>query len=363
MSRTAAPSRPAHLLPEPDRLWIRYAPREWPAAPAGEFRWTDLARGRLGAPGRGGEAAPSGDPAGGSPPDAGTRSRERPAGLPDLEGPPGSDHGAGLFDEAGAGPFDDVLHVPPVAPEHSEARNRLVARVAAEGTPVLVQLLPGEEAPPAEGVVAVYDLLGPLLDGDLGALAGVARGAWAVWPLIPGLTDTPELREEGCRRLAEAGAAGAQPVVPELAPAERRRLYEAVAAGRDESVFDALFHGPAPDPRAFARTARRHGLGVFLPRPLPRAPLTGAAEREASGLLALAGEICLRLGEVGHGQAFLRAARWIDRTGYDLRALAREGNLPVLHWLEGESREVVEEWAAGGRSKIAERYVERYVAS
>lgn len=355
MSRIAAPPPPARLVPEPDRFWIRYAPRRWPAAPAGEFRWLDLARGRPGPPG---DAAP-GTSASGTP--APSPSGLRP-GAVSLDGDSDPDAGSDLFGFPGPGPFDDVVHLPPVAAEHRPARDLLAARVAAEGTPVLVQRLPGEPAPQANGVVAVYDLLQALLAGRPAVLGTVPPGAWAVWPLLPGLTDVPELQEEGCRRLAENGAAGVQPVVPELTPAERRRLYEAVAAGRDESVFDALFHGPSPDARAFARTARRHGLGVFLPRPLPRPPLAGAAEREAAGLLALAGEICLRLGEVGRGQAFLRAARWTDRTDYDLRALAREGNLPVLHWLEGESRQLVEEWAAGGRSGITERYVDWYVS-
>ncbi|MFP3939867.1 MAG: hypothetical protein ACLF0P_06135 [Thermoanaerobaculia bacterium] len=353
MSRTATPPRPARLVPEPDRFWIRYAPRRWPAAPVGDFRWLELARGRLG---------PSGEAylGAGAPETGAPRPPELPPGASSLEGDPLPVDGSDLFGFPGPGPFDDVVHVPPVAAEHRRTRDRVAARVAAEGTPVLVQLLPGEASPEAEGVVAVYDLLQALLAGRPAALDTLPVGSWAAWPLVPGLTDDPELQEEGCRRLEEAGAAGVQAVVPELTPAERRRLYEAVAAGRDEAVFDALFHGPAPDPRAFARTARRHGLGVFFPRPLPRPPLAGAAEREAAGLLALAGEICLRLGEVGRGQAFLRAARWIDRTDYDLRALAREGNLPVLHWLEGESRQVVEEWAAEGRSAIAERWVTRY---
>jgi hypothetical protein len=315
------------VLPEPDRLWIRYAPRSWPAAPLGEAGWLDLARGALGLPG---------DPA---------------AAVP-LELP--------------AGPFDDVLYLPPVRPALAAARDRAAAAVAAAGTPVLVHLLASEPAPPVAGATPVFDLLEPLLAGTPEVLERLPAGAAAVWPLLGGLTDAPELVEEGCRRLAAAGVAVAQGVAPDLPPGERRRLLERLEEGgrkeRAEAAFDALFHGPGADPRAFARAAHRHGLAPFLPRPLPRPPLTGGAGREAAGLLALAGELHLRLGDEPRSQACFRAARFLDRTGYDVRALAREGNLPILPWLDGEARTVVEEWAAEGSSAGLERLLGAYLA-
>jgi hypothetical protein len=356
------------LLPEPDRFWIRFAPRSWPAAPlegavAPEDpppRWLDLARGRLGPPGQ---------------------------------------RGAGKI-ELPAGPFDDVLYLPPVAPELGTARDRAAAEVAAQGTPVLVQLFPGERSPDAVGVVALYDLLEPLLAGDLAALGDLPAGAATLWPLVAGLTDSSDLREEGVRRLAEAGVAVLQAVAPDLPAVDRRRLFEsrAAAAGRegggdapggreggagaeeggredgpavgeeseltagagDAELFRRLFHGDPPDPRPLARAARAHGIAPFLPRPLPRPPLTGAAEREAAGLLAFAGELHLRLGRLAPSQACFRAARWIDQSGYDLRALAREGNLHVLHWLDPASRAIVEEWAETGRSETVEGLLDEY---
>lgn len=326
MSRIAASrarSRAQTFLPEPERLWIRYAPRTWAAGPPAGVRWLDLARGVLGAGGSSGSEGPS-------------------AGL---ELPPG--------------PFDDVLHLPPVPPDRAPERDRVAAEVAARGTPVLVQLLPGDPVPTAEGILAVYDLLEILLTGRTGELRRLPAGSAVVWPLVPGLTDGPELRDEGLRRLVEAGVAVAQGVAPALPPAERRLLLEAAGAVGDDA-FDALFHGPGADLRSFARAAHRHGLRPFLPRPLPRPPLAGVAEREASGLLALAGELHLRLGDETQGQACFRAARFLDRTRFDLRALAREGNLPILHWLDEEGQGIVEEWAADGRSATVEALIESY---
>lgn len=347
MSPIAPAARARLLLPEPDRLWIRYAPRprDWRAvAPPGELRWLDLAAGELG--GSGGE---SGHAEG----DGGNLEAPR-LPLP-------------------AGPFDDVLYLPPVAPAFAAARDAAARTHAAEGTPVLVQVLAGEEEPHSEGVegiVRVHDLLEALLGGSLVERTGFETGLHpgpedvALWPLVPGLTDAAELVAEGCRQLAAAGFTTAQAVALDLPAVQRRQLYERVASDAEEEddLFQALFHGAGADPRAFARVAHRHGLRPFLPRPLPRPPLTGAPEREVAGLLALAGELSFRLGRAGRGQAHLRAARWIDRTAYDLRALAREGNLPVLHWLDEESRAIVEEWAETGESATVGELVGAYVA-
>ncbi|HUP42129.1 MAG TPA: hypothetical protein VM599_02845 [Thermoanaerobaculia bacterium] len=344
------------LVPDPDRQWLRYFPRSWPSAPpsagAGSGTpplWLDLARDRLGPPGQ---------------PDA--------AGI-DLP----------------TGPFDDVLYVPPVAAGLRTARDRAAAEVAAQGTPVLVQLFPGETPPDGEGVVAIYDLLEPLVAGDLAVLSELPAGAATVWPLVAGLTDSPDLREEGVRRLAGAGVSVLQAVSPDLPPADRRRLFEGRSGtGHDEDesrdpggedeveprlededqavgegeaeLFRRLFHAGLPDPRPLVRAARAYGIAPFLQRPLPRPPLTGATNREIAALLALAGEVHLRLARLAPGQACFRAARWIDQSSFDLRALAREGNLHVLHWLDLASRTIVEEWAAEGRSATVEALVEEY---
>jgi hypothetical protein len=267
--------------------------------------------------------------------------------------------GAGKPPDLPAGPFDDVLYVPPIdrgGRDLGRLFDVLLSGPLADGTPVVVHLFPGDRRPP-EGATGVFDLLGTLLSWNLSALDSLPEGSAAVWPLVAGLTDDEGLREEGLERLAGAGVRVVQPVVPELSPEDRRALAE----GRDEEVFDALFHGRSPDARVLARSAAARGLEVFLPRPLPRVPLGGARQRELGGLLLLAGDLCQRLGRVGRGQAHFRAARWVDRTRYDLRVLAREGNLSVIHWLDEGSREIVEEWAETGRSAIVEGLVGEWV--
>jgi len=314
-------------LPEPGRLWIRYAPREWPAPDA---FWVDLASARLG------RSAPPGG---------------APENLPDL----------------GSEPLDDLLYLPPVAPERAAARDALARARLAAGTPVLVQVLAGDPPPEVPGAVVVLDPFDGLLAGGLAGLDRLPAGAAAVWPLVAGLTDDPALWDAGCARLAAAGAAVVQPLALELDPADRRRLVERCG----EAAFDPLFHQADPSTateRAFARIAARHGLSPFLPRPLPPPPdaasfwSAGAANRRLGGDLALAGELWLRLGRpAGQGQALYAAARQADRTAYDLAGLSRERNLAALSWLDAAGREIVEEGAAGRAPALLAALLAEYV--
>ena len=318
MSGDAGDAKPAAQLAEPGRFWIRYVPRRWDAP---ERPWVNLAAGSLGDWGR------------------------RSVGIPDLSG----------------APDEDVLYLPPVPPRSAAARDELARSRLVRGAPVLVQLSPGEETAvsPSSGVAFVFDLLETLLERDLEALRRLPSGATAVWPLLPGLTDDPALWDQGCRELAAAGARCVQALAPSLTPTDRRRLAERWG---DEEAFDALFHGPVPAERDFARAAHRYGLEPFLSRPLPRPPAGHTANREIGGALALAGELWLRLGRpVEQGQALYRAARWIDRSPYDLEALAREGNLAVLP-LDALSREIVAECAAAGESGTLAKLLAEYVA-
>jgi hypothetical protein len=74
------------------------------------------------------------------------------------------------------------------------------------------------------------------------------------------------------------------------------------------------------------------------------------------------GELWLRLGRpVGRGQAFLRAMRWVDRSRRSLAALAREGNLGVLPWLDAESAQLVEEVLLGGSCALLDQLLAEYV--
>ncbi len=302
--------------PEPARFWIAYAPRTWPA---GDAPWTDLGAARLRSLGASG----------------GSRSLE----LPD------------------AADLDDLLYLPPVAAELAAARDDWAAGLIETGTPVLIQLEPGTgtDAPAA---LIVHDLLRPLLAGDLGPLAALPAGSNAVWPLIPGVTDAPELCQAGFAALAGAGVACVQPAVVELGAGERRRLAE--AAG--DAAFEALFHGPPPVERDFARRAATSGLQIFVPRPAASGTARHVRNRRLASDLALAGDLWLRLDRpIAAGQGLLRAARRAADTRHDLAALAREGNLGVLDWLDGGGVDLVAELVALGRSSLVESLLDEYV--
>ena len=318
-------AKPAAQLPEPGRFWIRYVPRSWEPP---ERPFLNLAAGRLGEWGRNPKARPS-----------------------------------DLFALANTS-LDDVLYLPPVLPRRAAARDEVARARLMAGTPVLVQLLPGDETtvPPVTGAAFVYDLLPAVLDRDfrgLGRLRRLPTGASAVFPLLPGVTDDPALWELVCRDLASAGVRCVQALAPSLEPGDRRRLVERL---EEEGAFEAVFHREAPSERDFARLAHRHGLEPFLPRPLPRSPVLGAGNRRLAGILALTAEVWLRLGRpIETGQALYRDARWIDRSSYDLEALTHEGNLGVLPF-DPLSREIVAAYVESEHSDLLERLLAEYLA-
>ncbi|HVS02424.1 MAG TPA: hypothetical protein VMT16_06615 [Thermoanaerobaculia bacterium] len=313
MSRTTAASGAVRdQLPEPRSLWIRYRPRRWPTR---DDAFVDLAAGTLGAP------------------------------------DPGAEISAELADAA----LDDLLYLPPVPAAAAATRDGLVRSHAARGTPVLVQRLPGD--PPAiPEAWPVLDLL-PVAMGRLEpdeAFAGVAGGG-AVWPLLPGQEAGSWERVTAAAR--EAGVTALQPLPLELDARQRRSLAE---LSPDPSRFDALFHGRAPEPREVARVIVAHGLEPLLPRPLPRPPLRSGPNLRLASLLAVAGELSVWLGEPdSRSQSLLRAARWAERVPQSLEALAREGNLGVLPWLEGEPRRLVEEALAAPRPPLVQDLLAR----
>jgi len=306
-------TRTVRQLPEPVRFWIAHGPRSWRCAGG---LWSDLANGRLEGLGR------------------------ATAELPELEAD-----------------VDDLFYLPQVAPELAGVRDRLAASLIEAGTPVLVQLRPGER-PELPGAEVIYDLLDALLGDELASLGAVPAGANTVWPLIPGITDHPELWDEGLERLAAAGVRRVQGLALELGPRARRRLAE----GREEHVFDALFHGSVPSERGFARHVARHGLEPFLPRPRTGVSPRRVNNRQIAARLALAGELWLRLGRpVNAGQALFRAARGAESTHHDLVGLAREKNLEVMDWLDKSAAEVVREIVLEGRSSLLEELRGEYL--
>lgn len=305
-------TRAVRHLPEPSKFWIAYSPRSWRCA--GD-PYTNLATGRLG---------------------SAHGAKELPA-----------------FDVKG---MDDLLYLPPVVEGLRDQREELAEALVKASSPVLVQRSPGD--PPGNDTRDVYDLLAPLLSHEVERLALVPEGATAVWPLIAGVTDHPELWDEGCALLSEAGAECVQPVLLELSALERRRLAE----GRGDEVFDALFHGPEPSEQAFARYADQHQLKIFMVRKLLGGVPRVLNNRRLAADLALAGELWMRLGRsMSGGQGLFRASRGAESTHQDLVALAREKNLRVMNWLDLKSVEMVRDLVLEGSSELLESLLAEYL--
>jgi hypothetical protein len=304
--------------PEVGRLWLRRAFREWPPC---RRRWIDLAQGRM-------------------------RSGGDDAALPAADS---------IASDGG------LLYIPPVDRELGPARDGLVEALARRGVPLLVQLASDEPLPPAGAPpeTLVVDLLEALLTRRLEDLDAVPAGAVALWPLLPALTDDAALWDDGCRRLAAAGASCVQATVPELSAADRREL----AGGESEGpLFSRLFHGRADGERRFAAAAAAHGLDAFFRRRAPRSDRR-ARNEALSELLALGAELWLRLGrgEV-QGQELFRASRWVEDTAVDVRALAAEGNLEIVEALRDPAARIVGEWARAGASATVETWLAEYVS-
>lgn len=324
---------------EPANLWIRHSFSRWPVGGDDEV-WCDLAA----------------------------------AGLPPSTGRsmPGAVEAAGSVRLV-----TDVVYVPPLPADHEHLRAGVVEAAAEAGVPLLIQVVasfpvggsslrelaaPGPAGLPANAIVAV-DLLDALvrhaaeLREELKARRQPSlpfeprplAGRTVVWPVVSDWTDQPGLLEPAMARLAAAGTRRVVPRVMQFDARERRQLAERLHSSWPEA-FDALFHGDdsSPDRAAFRRAAEAAGLEVRLPRPLPSPPLPLRLRRSRE----LAGHL-IELGDVAatHGDAYYRAARFLDRNEVDIDAAAREGNLGVLPWLEDPARVVVERWLTGPGSE------------
>lgn len=312
-------TRAIRQLPELGHGWIAFVPRRWKAY---HGLWADLSAGAL--------------------------RRELSSRPPSPVVPRiGGD----------LGELDDLFYLPPVCESVRGERDVLAAGLVEGGTPVLLHRLPGEPCV-VEGVDSVIDLGQILVEGDLEAMAGLDPTAMVVWPLIPGLGDHPDVWDEGLEELARAGVSVVLPLVVEINPRLRRQLAE----GREDHIFDALFHGEPPSEYSFARHARRVGL-ESLPERTPHGfSVRVQSNRWLAGKLALAAELWLRLNRpVVEGQALLRAARGAEQSQQDLAALARERNLKVLDWLDARSIATIHELVGHDRSQLIEELRAEYL--
>lgn len=337
--------RPLEIPVEPGRLWIRYLlrprprSRRWPGPPC---PWLDL-------------------------------STLTPVGLERLllanpeepAEPPPFPH----VEES----FDDVVYLPPVIRPRMRGWADVATRLPRRHTPLVIHAFPPTTAvnaaePPPElfGPLLCYDLLPGLVRLErqdfVASLGGLDTGSSAVWPLISGISDDPALWEEGCRRLAASGVAALIAIVPQLSPADRRVLVERFG----DHLLEPLFHGEPPATAPLARVARRHGLQPFPPRggrttdpfhswDRPKGNRALATE------LALAAELSDRLGRPERKvQELWRAFREVDRSPFDLEAMARDGNLDLLDWLQGDALAIVEQSLSGPAPPLAEALLEEY---
>ena len=247
---------------------------------------------------------------------------------------------------------DDVLYFPPVRADLEETRTLAMKVQAERGVPILAQCLVGDPRPKIDGVRVVVDLLEVAL-GRLD-LSEVKPGEAAAWPLLPGGSE--EALESAAVGLKERGFESLQPVALDLDPRDLRVL----AGEIEEDSGLSLFHAQSPTQQQSSIALLRVGLLPFLQRPLPGSPLVGIGNLEASGRLALCGEV-LHLLDENPAQAaeLLRAARFAEELPQDLRSIARDGHLSVLPWATGRSRLVIEEWALGEEFEtLTELYVQ-----
>ena len=59
-------------------------------------------------------------------------------------------------------------------------------------------------------------------------------------------------------------------------------------------------------------------------------------------------------------QKLLRAARWLESEDHDVAALAEDGNLQIVDWIDATGRDAIEDLIARGRSRLVEVLLAEY---
>jgi hypothetical protein len=174
----------------------------------------------------------------------------------------------------------------------------------------------------------------------LRAASGAGLRCAALLPILPGWSEEGPALRLLLEEAAGAGAVSVTPVLPALDGEARRAIVEARAAvdpGRADDFFELVHHTdwagrlPAIVSRIEAECSAL-GLATRPPRPVPEAGFSGnvaAAARLEERAATLAPD--------EHRGALLAAAiRWLDESGRDLAAVAREGNFRKIFPFAGE---------------------------
>jgi hypothetical protein len=213
-------------------------------------------------------------------------------------------------------------------------------RAAAEGARMAgraVYLLDPEPAALPENPGGAFSALFvwfPGLDKQDACLkAAVERGIPSGWilPLVPGWTAAAEAVEDAVRAGAAAGASFVAPAPLADDGQVRRIAVEAASAASPEAgeqMFERIHHGGPPDDLSEALERLRDACARAGLASLPSRPVGLRESAKNSAASARLEEKAQAAHRDEHRAALLHAAtRWIDESGRDLAAVAREGNL------------------------------------
>jgi len=245
----------------------------------------------------------------------------------------------------------DLVYLPAAAADQIAQVEEARTICSEGGVPTLAHVIVGLESAIESGSSDDYlvaDPLHALLGGDLERLGRIRDTELAIWPLLPGVTDSEGLVAEGLERLSGAGVTCVVPVTAQIDPGSARAVTELYG----EELFTALFHPGSVDLRPVLRAIARRGMDFVPPRPGFRSGRE--FERRVAAELTAIAELMLLLEESpATAQEFFRAAAWFEATHHDVAAMVREGNLELVPALGAALRPVVEELAQGAeRSRV-----------
>jgi hypothetical protein len=225
-------------------------------------------------------------------------------------------------------PAGPVLIGPCAAAEEIHGAYRAAAtgaRASGRGAYLLDPEPSGLPDAPEEAFVVLFAWNGA--DDPVPKIAGAAKRGFrsgVLLPVIPGWTADAAFLQELLARLAAAGCHSVTAIAPRHDGEARRRIVE--ARGESEGFFEQVHHldweAALPAALDAVRSAvGDHGLALLPPR--PAAPAEPAGNARAAARL----EERAAAARDDHRFALLHAAaRWIDESGRDLRAVLAEGN-------------------------------------